>query len=120
MIPYMVGKLAPSSSYLTRGLVKCPRWELFSCRSLLKQGQICYVPAPRPQSLNWSIANEKGLPVFYLDISQAFEQVPVEEEMHMRPPPGCDQFSGEFVTLLKCQYGLEQVGDSRKNWSEAV
>ena len=30
-----------------------PRQELFSCRSLLKQGQIRYIPAP-PQSLNWS------------------------------------------------------------------
>ena len=34
----------------------CPRQGLFSCRSLSKRGQICYIPSPS-QSLNGSILN---------------------------------------------------------------
>ena len=42
MIPNMVGKLSPSSSHLTRGLVKhVPGRGYFSCRSLPKLGQKC-------------------------------------------------------------------------------
>ena len=60
-----------------------------------------------------AIANEKGLPVFHLDVSQAFVQAPLEEEMYMRLPPGCDELSGEIAKLLKCQCGLKQAD---KEW----
>ena len=56
------------------------------------------------------IANELGSPVFHLDVSQAFIQAPLEEEMYMRLPPVCGELSGRVVRLLKCQYGLKQVG----------
>ena len=59
------------------------------------------------------IANEKGLPAFHLDLSQAFVQVPLEKEMFMRLPPGCGELSGKAVKLLKCQYGLKQA---RREW----
>ena len=57
-----------------------------------------------------AIANEKGLPVFHLDVSQAVVQAPLEEEMYMRLPPGCGELSGKVVKLLKCQYGIKQAG----------
>ena len=57
-----------------------------------------------------SIANEKGLLVFHLDVSQAFVQAPLEEEIYMRLPPGCGELSGNVVKLLKGQYGLKQAG----------
>ena len=57
-----------------------------------------------------AIANEKGLPVFHLDVSQAFLQALLEEEIYMRLPPGCGELSGKVVKLLKCQYGLKQAG----------
>ena len=57
-----------------------------------------------------AITNEKDLPIFHLDVSQAFVQAPLEEEMYMRLPPGCGELSGKVVNLLKCQYGLKQAG----------
>ena len=67
-------------------------------------------PAPAPVKMIGAIANEKGLPVFHLDVSQAFVQAPLEEEIYMRLPPGCGELSGKAVKLLKCQYGLKQAG----------
>ena len=55
-------------------------------------------------------ANELGLPVFHLDVSQAFVQAPLAEEIYMRLPPGCGELSGKIVRLLKSQYGLKQAG----------
>ena len=63
-------------------------------------------PASAPVKMIAAIANEKGLPVFHLDVSQSFMQAPLEEEIYMRLPPGCGEFSGKVVKLLKCQYGL--------------
>ena len=60
-----------------------------------------------------AIANEKSLPVFHLDVSQAFVQAPHEEEIHMRLPPSCGELSGKVVKLIKCQYGLRKAG---KEW----
>ena len=56
------------------------------------------------------IANELGLTVFRLDVSQAIIQAPLEEEIYMRLPPGCGELSRRVVRLLKCQYGLKQGG----------
>ena len=47
MIPYMVGKLAPNSSHLTRGLVKSvPGRGYF--RTVLSQNGDKYVTSPPP------------------------------------------------------------------------
>ena len=67
-------------------------------------------PAAAPVKMIAAVANEKGLPVYHLDVSQAFVQVPLKEEIFMRLPAGCGELSGKIVRLLKCQYGLKQVG----------
>ena len=67
-------------------------------------------PASTPVKMIAAIANEKGLPVFHLDVSQAFVQAPLEEEIYTRLLPGCGELSGKTVKLLKCQYGFKQVG----------
>ena len=59
-------------------------------------------PASAPAKMI-AIANEKGLPVFHLDVSRAFVQAPLEEEMYTRLPPGCGELSGKVVKLLKYQ-----------------
>ena len=67
-------------------------------------------PASVPVNMIAAIANEKDLPVFYFDVSQAFVQAPLEEEGYMRLPPAWGELSGKVVKLLKCQYGLKQAG----------
>ena len=67
-------------------------------------------PASAPVKMIAAIANEKGFFVFHLDVSQAFVQAPLEEEIYMRLRPGCGELSGQVVKLLKCKYGLKQVG----------
>ena len=69
-----------------------------------------HTPTSAPVKMIAAIANEKSLPVFHLDVSQAFVQAPLEEEIFMRLPPGCGELSGKVVKLLKCQYGLKQAG----------
>ena len=48
--------------------------------------------------------------MYHLDVSQAFVQVPLKEEIFMRLLPGCGELSGKTVRLSKCQYGLKQAG----------
>ena len=67
-------------------------------------------PAYAPVKMIAVIANEKGLPVFHLDVLQAFVQAPLKEEIFMRLPQGCGDLSGKVVKLLKSQYGLKQAG----------
>ena len=65
MIPYMVGKLAPNSSHLTRGLVKyVPGRGYF--RAVPSQNEDKYVSFPPPQLLNWSKVDEKSCVTFLL------------------------------------------------------
>ena len=44
-------------------------------------------PASAPVKMIAAIANEKGLPFFHLDVSQAFVQAPLVEEINMRLTP---------------------------------
>ena len=41
-------------------------------------------PSSAPVNMIAVIANERGLPVFHLDVSQAFVQAPLQEEIFMR------------------------------------
>ena len=67
-------------------------------------------PAAAPVKMIAAVANENGLPVHHLDVSQAFVQAPLKEDIFMRLPPGCGELSGKIERLLKCQYGLKQAG----------
>ena len=67
-------------------------------------------PAAAPVKMIAAVAYEKGLPVYHLDVSQAFVQAPLKEEIFMRLPPGCGELSGKIVRLQKCQYGHKQAG----------
>ena len=67
-------------------------------------------PSAAPVNMRVTVANEKGLPVYHLDVSQASVQAPLSEEILMRLPPGCGELTGKIVRLLKCQYGLKQAG----------
>ncbi|CAM9153469.1 unnamed protein product, partial [Ascophyllum nodosum] len=67
-------------------------------------------PAVTPVKMIAAVANEKGLPMYHLDVSQAFVKTPLREEIFLRLPPGCGELSGKIVWLLKCQYGLKQAG----------
>ena len=70
--------------------------------------------SPTPASASVKIrgvaTNELGLPVFHLDVSQAFVQAPLEEEIYTRLPPERGKLPGKIVRLLKFQYDLEQAG----------
>ena len=57
-----------------------------------------------------SVVNEKGLPVYHLDLSQAFVQASLKKEIIMHLPPSCGELSGKIVRLQKCQYNLKQAG----------
>ena len=60
-------------------------------------------PALAPVKIIAVAANELDLPVFHLDVSQAFVQAPLDEEMYMCLPPGCGKLSAKIVRFLKCQ-----------------
>ena len=67
-------------------------------------------PVAASVKITAAVANEKGLSAYHLDVSQAFVQAHLKEAIFMRLPPGCGELSGKTVRLLKCQYGLKQVG----------
>ena len=54
MIPYMVGKVAPISSHLTRGSVKYVPGRSYIRAVPSQNGEKYVTSPPRPQSLNWS------------------------------------------------------------------
>ena len=54
MTPYMVGKLPPSSSHLTSGLVKYVPGRGYSRAVPSQNGDKYVISPPPPQSLNWS------------------------------------------------------------------
>ena len=43
-----------------------------------------------------TIANDKGLAIFHLDVSEALVLAPFEERVHMRLPTGCCELSGKL------------------------
>lgn len=53
-----------------------------------------------------------GFPVFHLILSQSgvCAGIPGGGDIYMRLPQGSGKRLGRIVKLLKCQYGLEQVG----------
>ena len=59
-------------------------------------------PASTPVKIIAVAGNELDLPVFHLNVSQAFVQAPLQERIYMRLPPGCGKLSGKIVRLLKC------------------
>ena len=71
---------------------------------------ISSTPAAAPVKMISAVANEKGFPVYHLDVSQAFMQTPLREEISMYRSPGCE-LSEKIVRFLKCQYpGLTKAG----------
>ena len=58
MIPYMVGKLAPNSSHLTRGLVKYVLGRGYFRAVFSKNGDKFVTSPPPPQSLNGSLTTD--------------------------------------------------------------
>ena len=64
-------------------------------------------PASAPVTTRAVATKDLGLPIFHLDVSQAFVQAPLEEEIYMRLPPRCGKISGKTARLLKCQYSLK-------------
>ena len=70
MIPYMVGKLAPNLSHLTRGLVKyVPGRGYFRAVSL--QNGDTFVTSPPPQSLNGSLREQNSLGKLHVRVTNA-------------------------------------------------
>ena len=67
-------------------------------------------PTSAPVKMIAATANEKGLPVFRLDVSHGFVKAPPDKEFYTRLPFGCGELSGKVVKLLICQYGLKQAG----------
>ena len=68
------------------------------------------MPAAAPVKMIVAVSNENGLPVYHLDVSQAFVQTLLKGKISMLLPHGCGELSGKIVLLQKCQYGLKQVG----------
>ena len=64
-------------------------------------------PAAAPVKMTAAVANEKSLPVYHLDVSQAFVQGSLREYTLMRLPPDCEELSRKIVRLLKCHSQAE-------------
>jgi hypothetical protein len=57
-----------------------------------------------------TIAFQRKLQVYHLDIETAFLNATLEEEIYMEQPPGFTQQGGYVCLLKKCLYGLKQSG----------
>ena len=62
-----------------------------------------------PVKMLAAVAIKENLPVYHLDVSQAFVQAPLKQTFFMRLPSGCGELSGKIVQLLKCPYGFMQA-----------
>ena len=56
-----------------------------------------------------AIACECDLDLCHFDLNQAFVQSDLEEDVFLRLPKGCGDFSGKVVRLNKSLYGLKQA-----------
>ena len=63
-------------------------------------------PAAAPVTMIATVANEKGLPVYHIDVPQVFVPAPLRDDIFTRLPPGYGELSEKNVRLLECQYGL--------------
>ena len=70
-----------------------------------KTGTNLLHPRP-PQSLNGSVANDKGWLLRHLDIEHTFIQARLGEAVYTRLPAGCRDMSGEAVLRQRAVYGL--------------
>ena len=56
-----------------------------------------------------AFACENELPLFHLDAEQAFIQPKLQEEIYLKLPPGCGEWSGKVTQLRRSLYGLKQA-----------
>ena len=56
-------------------------------------------PAAAPVKMIAAVANEKGMPVYHLDVSRAFVQATLKETIFMCPSPGCGELSEKSCGL---------------------
>ena len=68
MIPYMVGRLVPNSSHLTRGLVKYVPGRGYFRAVSFQNGKICYIP-PLPTPIVELVHPRRKNKVLLLDIT---------------------------------------------------
>ena len=86
MIPYMVGKLAPNLSHLTRGLVRYVPGRDYFCAVPFQNGEKIVTPPPAPQSSNGSVI-KVGVAA-RLEINKHFSDIHLERLKELRDPDG--------------------------------
>ena len=82
MIPYMVGRLVPNSSHLTRGLVKYVPGRGYFRAVSFQNGKICYIPPSPPQSLNWSTLDARIRSFYSTLLSLTLAPAPIWKMKH--------------------------------------
>ena len=60
-----------------------------------------------------AVANEQGLKIFHLDVTQAFVRAKLDAKIYMKLPDGCGDMSGKIVCLNRSLHGLKQSGRQR-------
>lgn len=61
-----------------------------------------------------SVACSETMDLWQLDVSNAFANATLEEQVFMKPPPQMGLPSGNYLKLLRSLYGLKQSG---RNWN---
>ena len=71
-----------------------------------------FSPTPSPSSIKLltKIAVEYDLPIYHLDVEQAFIRAEFDCDIYMRLPPAFREKNGQVVHLNKSLYGLKQAG----------
>ena len=74
-----------------------------------------FAPTPSSASIKIlaAVANEQGLKVFHLDVSQAFfyfVRAKLDADIYMKLPDGCGDMSGKIVRLNRSLYDLKKSG----------
>ena len=70
-----------------------------------------FAPTPSMSAIRTlaAFACENELPLFHLDAEQAFIQSKLQEEIYLKLPPGCGEWSGKVTQLRRSLYGLKQA-----------